>query len=87
MKYKDIEVDISKTNFVGGVAIIPLPDESMLCIPEEGATQEELEIIQQIKEDVAKRPVITPEPGEHITTSEERIDLLQQAVDFILTNF
>ena len=53
MEYKDL--DISTARFEDGVAIVPLPDGQILCIPEEDATTEELGIIQQIKEDAANR--------------------------------
>jgi hypothetical protein len=76
MLYKDIEVDIAITNYSDGVAIIPFPDE-VVCIPEDGATLEELEIIRQIKEDVAGRPVVEPEPVVAPPTAEERLAALE----------
>lgn len=76
MIYKEHEIDIATTNFSDGVAIIPLPDGSIVCVPEEGATADELEVILQIRADVESRPqpepVIVPvEP----TTAEYLIDL------------
>ncbi|QOX63664.1 hypothetical protein FRZ06_10025 [Anoxybacterium hadale] len=76
MLYKDHEIDISTTNYTAGVAIIPLPDGSIVCIPEEGATVEELELIQRIRDDVESRPApepidVAPEP----TTEEYLVDL------------
>lgn len=64
MKYKEYEIDIEKTNYNEGVAILNLPDDSILCIPEDGANTEELNIIQQIKEDVRKRVVQVKAPTE-----------------------
>lgn len=76
MIYKDHEIDISTANYTEGVAIILLQEGSIVCIPEDGATAEELELIQQIKDDVSNRPELEPvivpvEP----TTEEYLIDL------------
>ncbi len=77
MFYKDKEIDISTTNYSEGVAILPLPTGEIVCIPENGATHEELEIIRQIKEDVEGRsepePLPYAEPGP--TIEEYLIDL------------
>lgn len=93
MKYKDKEVPISNCNFNNGVAIIPLPDGSIDCIPEDGATESELSIIQQIKEDVESRP--EPEPIEPnideikqslITESKTKLDTYLVGHPMLFTN-
>lgn len=76
MIYKNHEVEISTTSYSDGVVILPLPSGEVVCIPEEGATAEELELIQQIREDVSGRPdlepvIVTAEP----TAEEYLLDL------------
>ncbi|GEM_PF-5384887 len=77
MKYKEYEIDISTANYSDRVAIIPLSDGSIICIPEENATGEEKEVICQIKEDVAGRSVEEVPVMEIIPTTEERISALE----------
>jgi hypothetical protein len=74
--YKNQEIDIRAINYSEGVAIIPLSDDSIVCIPEDGATAEELELIQQIRDDVESRPAFEPviAPVEP-TTEEYLVDL------------
>lgn len=58
IKYKEYEIKISDCNFSENVAILKLDDGSIICIPEDGATTEEFEIIKAIKNDVESRPVV-----------------------------
>lgn len=72
----DTLTNLSTTNYSEGVAIIPLPTGEIICIPKEGATAEEMELIQHIRDDVNNRPepepvVVTTEP----TAEEYLIDL------------
>jgi hypothetical protein len=80
MKYKEFDIDVSTTSYSDGVAILPLPDGSLICIPEEGATPEELEIIRQIREDVAGRPVQEPEEVVAAPTAEDRLAAVEEAL-------
>ena len=77
MLYKEQEIDIATTFYSEGVAIIPLATGEIVGIPEDGATPEELDIIQQIKDDVESRP--EPEPPPYAepepTVEEYLIDL------------
>ncbi len=85
MIYKEHEIDITATDFLEGVAIIPLPNGEIVCIPEDGATSEELNIIQIIKADVEARPPIEHEPITPEPTLEQRnradIDYLLMMTD------
>jgi hypothetical protein len=63
---------------------MPLPDGSIECVPEEGATPEELEIIQQIKADMLNRPIVPPEEPSKIPTLQEQVDAICSVVDMIL---
>ena len=80
INYKDHEIDIAKTNFSDGVAILPLPTGEIVCIPEEGATAEELELIEQIKADVAGRPPVEIPTVEALPSVEEQLSELKQLV-------
>lgn len=80
IKYKEHEIDISTTNYSDGVVIIPLPNNEIVCIPEENCTSKEYEIIQCIKEDVKKRPVIEPVDIKPQPTQEDRISQLETLV-------
>lgn len=84
MLYKDQEIDISTTNYFEGVAILPLPSGEIVCIPEDGATQEELELIQQIRADVENRPapepviaVIEPTMEEYLLDLDFRLSMVE----------
>lgn len=77
LKYKEYDIDISTTNYSNGVAIIPLPNNEIICIPEENATIEQLNIIQQIKHNVEKRPKPEPVEVKQTPTQEQRISDLE----------
>lgn len=70
MKYEEHEIDIATTNFTDGVAILPLPDGSIKCLPEQDATAEELAIIAEVKADVENRVIVVPEPTEEEIRSQ-----------------
>lgn len=55
MIYEGVEIDISKCDFVNGFATLPIG--LGLSIPEEGATAEELVIIQAIKDNMKNRVI------------------------------
>jgi len=80
MKYKNIEIDIADTNYVEGAATVSLPTGEIVCIPEQDATLEELDIIRQIKEDVALRPVLEIVPSVPMPTTEERLASTEAAI-------
>ena len=85
MIYKEHEIDITTTDYLEGVVVIPLPGGEIVCISEEGATSEELKIIQLIKADVEERPPIEHEPITPEPTLEQRnradIDYLLMMTD------
>lgn len=66
MIYKEHEIDLTKTNYSDGVAIMPLPDGSIVCIPEQDATADELGIISEIKADVENRIIEVVAPTEEV---------------------
>lgn len=85
MVYKDLDISIAR--FEDGVAIVPLPDGQILCIPEEDATIEELEIISEIKLDVESRPVEEieepePEPSidEYLVDLDFRLSMIELGI-------
>ena len=73
MIYRDQEIDISKTNYNERVAMLPLQDGSIISIPEQDATAEELQIINTIKADVASRPIEEPPAIQTQPTSEQKL--------------
>lgn len=84
IKYRDFEIDVLTTNFANGCAIIPLPD-GLVCLPEQDATLEELEIIQQIKDDVEARP--KPEVVEVKPYFDEMTYLQANIVEVVVDNY
>ena len=57
MTYKNFEIQPSSCAYTDGVAIIPLLNGEILCLPEEDCTAEEMELIQAIRDDVEGRVV------------------------------
>lgn len=57
IKYRNYEIPIENTNFIDDVVIINIKETNeIIVIPLDGANSDELEIINQIKEDVSNRP-------------------------------
>ena len=80
MRYNDVEIDISNTNYVENAVTMLLPDGTIVCIPEQDATLDELAIINEIKADVALRPVLEVIPSDPIPTLEDRVSGVETEV-------
>lgn len=82
----DIAINIDKCNYAEGVAVLSLPDGGIMCLPEEDATPDELEVIQSIRAEVETRtptpqdPPVVPEPvdEEKAAMAEAIIDMSMQ---------
>lgn len=84
MKYKNIEIPISDCNFVDDVAIINIKETGeIICLPLDDANESELAIIQQIKDDVVKRPTPTVDESVAIEVRISELKVLLANSDYI----
>lgn len=89
-------LDLDKTDLIDDVLIITNDDETVKCIPKEGATSEELALFDEFEKAFpnGKPPKTNPVPSDPApdeitvlkTSLASTIENLSQLMDFITTN-